>query len=271
MSGGSGSTTTRVELPPFQQREMEFGFGAARNLFQNPPTLFQGSRLAPMSDTTVGSFDLGRQTADQLNQFGGDIRSAFNSSTNMDIAGNPVFQGAADAITSRLNRQFSETLPQITESFASGGAFGGSDQQLAAGRAQAGLHDATAESLAGLATNFFQTQASRSNAALASLPGLIAGQRAGFDLTSEVGAREDTRMQMELDDAIAEFEQGQLAPELALDRFLGRITGDVGQTQAQRGPPPNRLAGAAGGALAGYQVGGPYGALAGGVLGLLVA
>ena len=81
-----------------------------------------------------------------------------------------------------------------------------------------------------------------------------------------VGSAVQNQGQAYLNDDVARHDFTQQQPYTNLNNYLANIQGNVGFSQTQSGSG-SQLGSAAGGALTGYQVGGPYGALIGGALG----
>lgn len=112
--------------------------------------------------------------------------------------------------------------------------------------------------------------------------GTLSPQASQFDWNNidrllGVGSAVQGQSQNILNDAMARYNFGQLAPGNALQQYAGLINGQYGGQQQQTigQPGSNPYAGTAGGALAGYGIGsqigqgyGGYGALLGGLLGL---
>jgi hypothetical protein len=94
-----------------------------------------------------------------------------------------------------------------------------------------------------------------------------------LDLAQLQGAGQmyDTQNQALLNDQINRWNYNQNAPGMALDSLIQRLNGMPGSTQVTQLPDQSRNAGAGaiGGAMAGYQMFGPWGALGGGILGAL--
>lgn len=81
-----------------------------------------------------------------------------------------------------------------------------------------------------------------------------------------VGSAVQNQGQAYLNDDVARHDFTQNQPYANLNNYLANVQGNVGFSQTQSGSG-NQLGAAAGGALTGYQIGGPYGAILGGALG----
>ena len=254
-SNNNSKSTTVADPWSVQQPYLQSGFGGAAGLLGSPPAVYQGPQIAPLSQDTVNSYASGRATADQYGQSSGMITKGFNDALNStDVANNQSYKDSLSSITSNATDNFNRNvLPGLTESYASAGAFGGSDQQLAAGTAAGDLNRGIATAGASLASNYYGIGAGRANTALSNVPGLLLGQGAQYNQLAQVGQQQDTRMQNELTDTIDTFNANQNAPESALDRYIARINGTYGATTTatvpQRSNLSNAALGAAGGAL----------------------
>jgi hypothetical protein len=261
--------TTTTDLPPdFQIPFLERGFELSDLLLRNPPEVFAGPGIAPQSPDTLQALEAGRTAAGDFSQFLPQIFDAFSGSFNTDIASIPEFQNLAGDITSRANRNFrEELLPGITSSFGAAGAFGGSDQALAVARGANRTTDSINESISNLGANFFNTQAASRSAALGALPNLVNANAAPFNLLGNIGGFQDQRAQSELSDVINTFEQQQQAPEDALDRFLARVSGGIGNTSTTSVPTRSATSSGIAGGLGGAAIGAGLGLGFPGILG----
>lgn len=155
--------------------------------------------------------------------------------------------------------------------------------QLAAiGQAQAGLGLNAAQGLGALGGQL-ANQGLQAGSQLAGVGQQVTGQQLAasqlaptlaqqdyLDIAQlrDVGATVENLAGQYQQDAMRRFDFEQQRPELALNNYLQRIGQGGAPFQTQQQPVyQNRTAGALGGALAGYQMAGPWGALAGGLLG----
>ena len=101
------------------------------------------------------------------------------------------------------------------------------------------------------------------------VPQHTALQYGDIDRLANVGASVEDQSQRLIDDAMNRWNFQQQQPWQNLMNYsnvINQLPGGYG-TQTQQGSRGSRLAGIGGGAMTGYQVGGPWGALAGGLLG----
>lgn len=272
MAGGGGKTETTTTKPPaFQEPYLRVGLGESLGLLGSPPEIYGGPGIAPMSQDTASSYDVGRGIAGTL----GGLRTLFNdefrSATNTDIASLPEYQNALGSIRDSFNLNNDRALAQVAESFAPG-AFGGSDMQIAQALTTEASQREFGNAASQLASNFYGIQSTARNNAMANIPGLLLGNQAQYNLLSDVGSRQDLRRQLELEDAIGTFNAYQNQPEEALDRYLARISGNYGSVVTAPSSSPSRISSALSGGLGGAAVGSAIpgiGSLVGGGIGLL--
>ncbi len=122
-------------------------------------------------------------------------------------------------------------------------------------------------------SNQFNAQSNQNaNNAIGQLGGLYGyGSMPGQQMLG-VGAAYDQQNQNNINAAMDRWNFGQNAGWQNLNNFAGVMSGmpsATSSTQTQTQPGGSRAMGALGGAATGFSVGGPWGALAGGVLGLL--
>lgn len=204
----------------------------------------QGSMLASTS----------QQTEDALGQMedrargGSDLTRAAQqqnlATTRGDyLYGGPGFNAAFDAASRRI-------MPQVNSMFAGAGRRGGGLNGVA-------MSQALGDSFAGL----YGQERNNQMQASAMAPGLANQDYFDISQLGEVGSQREQMAQQQLDE-----------PYMRLGRYQGFINPllGAGGTQTQTTPMyRNRASGALGGAMAGGSMFGPWGAAAGGLLGLL--
>lgn len=296
-SSSPSKTTTTTEPPKFIQPFMQYGAQQARALYQTGgPQYYQGNTVVPFSDQTEQALGLTEQRA--LN--GSPVTNAaqdyaartlntaptsqFGSGPNpYGSVNNPyldaTFNKAADSVQNRLESQFA-----------------GSGRNVMASR------PANSDMLSDLATNIYggayeaernrgqhsyeaerdrmaqdlDRQRSTQYAVAGMAPQLANQDYVDLQALTGVGGQVEDLAGRLMEDQAARWDFSQNAPQTNLDNYIARITGAYpGQNATQTTPTyRNRTAGAAGGALAGAQMGsafGPWGtaigAIGGGLLG----
>lgn len=270
-SGGGDSTTT-VLPPSFQIPYIQQGLAASNELLQNPPEVYTGPGVAPLSDDTVASFNMARDTAGVLQGFSTDLLGGFRDALNTDFLNNPAYQASADQLrTDVMSTLSQEILPGLDTQAAALGAFGGTDYLRQQNYATSGALEAVSSGTAQLMRDFYSIESQGRNAALGTATGVSSAIASPVELLAQSGSAQDVRAQAELTDSINTFNAVENAPEAALDRFIARVYGDIGSTSVSEMPSTsNRLGSGIGGAIAGGQIGGPWGALIGGIGGLIL-
>lgn len=279
-SSSSPSRTTTVNEPPaFIQPYMQYGAQQGRALYETGgPQYYGGNTVVPFSEQTENALGRTEQRALQgspVNQAAqGYATRTLNSAPTSQFGGasNPyldaTFNKAADSVQQRLGTQFAGSGRNIEASRAVnadelnnlatglyGGAYESERNRMAQDLSQQRAHQF---GVAGLAP----TLANQDYVDLNALQG-VGGQVE--DLTGRL-----------MEDQAARWDFSQNAPQHNLDNYIARITGGYpGGTQTNTTPTyRNRTSGAAGGAMAGAQMGsafGPWGtaigAIGGGLLG----
>lgn len=227
------------------------------------------------------------------------------TAAGQNLTGNPYLDQQFDHAASRVTDAFNRNVtPQIAAQFSQAGRTGSNAHAGAIGQASGRVSD----SLAGLANQIYggnyQRERDRQLGAAGQLgsQGLQAGgldagvygaqlqqqsnlaglsnQLANQDYTDiyqllGAGGLVEGQDQRVLQDQINRHNFAQTQPYDNLARYLAAIQGNYGGTATSQGTntlaerDPNRFQNALGGAGLGYQLGGPMGALAGGVLGIL--
>jgi hypothetical protein len=240
MGGSSGGGTTRTEPPKYQLPYLERGLGYAQGQYDQN---VGGANVAPLS-----------QQSEQA------LQGIQNQATN-----NPLTSAQQDLATKTLQGGFLGSNPYLDQTFER--AAQATQGQLASQFAGAGRNVDQSQGLRAQQLNDLSTQIyggaysderNRQNQVLGMSPQLQQGAYADYDRLAGVGASREGYQQELLD-----------APGSALDQYLGRVSGNMGQTLIAGGSR-NRASGALGGAMLGSQMGGQYGGwgqLGGGVLG----
>jgi hypothetical protein len=279
-SSSSPSRTTTVNEPPaFIQPYMQYGAQQGRALYETGgPQYYGGNTVVPFSEQTENALGRTEQRALQgspVNQAAQNYATnTLNNTPTSQFGGasNPyldaTFNKAADSVQQRLGTQFAGSGRNIDASRAVnadelsglatriyGGAYESERDRMAQDLSQQRAHQF---GVAGLAPNL----ANQDYVDLQALGG-VGGQVE--DLTGRL-----------MEDQAARWDFSQNAPQSNLDNYIARITGGYpGGTSTNTTPTyRNRTAGAAGGAMAGAQMGsafGPWGtaigAIGGGLLG----
>jgi hypothetical protein len=280
-SGGGGKTqtaTTTSEPPKYLQPFLQQGMQGAQSLYQQgPQQYYPGQTVVGFSPeteqalgmqtqrATTGSPVMGAANQFAANTLGGEQPLTFGGATNPHL--DATFNRGADQIMNRLKTDFAGSgrntgaaMPVAGEqlgSFANdlyGGDYQNERNRMAA---EIGQNQNAQLSVLGMA------------------PGLAQADYNDIDRLSQVGQAREDLTGREYEDAANRWDFGQNAQGTALDQYLSRLQGYPGGVASSSTPIyRNQSAGALGGAMAGYQLGnqfgyGGYGALAGGLLGMM--
>ena len=277
--GGSGGNSgiTRVEPPSYQLPYLQEGLGYARGLFgEGGPEQYTGNTVVPFAPQTEQALGL---MADRATQ-GSPVIDAAQGYVQRGLS-TPVTSEFGGATNPYLDATFNRAAQQSRNVLSSEFARGGRNIDASA--------PARADMLTDLASKIYApAYESERNRQLQDVTSQRANQMGMLSYASPlaeadyrdiaalrgVGAEVEGLSGQYIDDARSRFNYEQMRPEAALDAYLGRISGNLGQTQIGPKMERNRGAGALGGAATGASIGsyfGPWGtaigAVGGGVLG----
>lgn len=227
-SSSGGSQTTRLEPPKYQLPYLERGLGYAQNQFNTG-----GTPVVP---------------------FAGETERGLTGITDMATAGNPITGNANNLASQTLSGGFLGSNPYLDQTFNQAAL--ATQNQLASQFAGSGRNIEASQGLRSqqlndLATNIYggayDAERNRQNQVLGMSPQLGQAAYTDFDrLIGVGGAREGLAQEY------------ASAPGRNLDEFLGRVSGNMGQTSTTP-QYRNRAAGAIGGGMFGAQLGNQLG------------
>ena len=189
-----------------------------------------------------------------------------------DVYRNPYVREMGRGMVGDIKQSLmSDVLPEISDRYRRGGAFGGSKENLAVGRAVEGATRQMQRGLTDLYGGAYGQGLQAMGTGLGALPGLVQTGRAPVEMMSQVGGAQRGMTQDLIDAAMRKHQFQQMEPYERLQRYSGTVQGQNWGSE-QLGPKKkgSGLAGAAGGAMMGAKVGsmfGPVGTVAGGLLG----
>jgi len=255
MAQSQGSTTTRVEPPKFAEPYLQQGLqGAQALLNQGGPTQYPGQTVIPFSQPTQQGLAMQQQRA---------------------AMGSPVNASAQGLAVNTMNGGFLNSNPYLDATFQRGAQQIGNQMDTLyarSGRDLVASAPARGEALASYATQLYggqyQNERGLMNQAMAMAPGLANQDYIDTAQMRDVGSAVENLAQQQALDAQRRYDFEQQRPELALNQYLGRVSGQIQPYQNTTQPYyQNRGAGALGGAIAGGQMWGAPGAIIGGLLG----
>jgi hypothetical protein len=289
MGGGAPEapeqTTTIQKSEPWDEQKgyLKTGFAKAQDatLNKGPAQYFPGSTVVPFSPETNAALNF--QTQRALN--GSPVQTAANQQLSDTLSGN-YFGGfnsyyqdptQSPAFNAQFESAARKIMPMVDSSFESAGRFNSGLAQQAKTQA---LSDAFANQfMQDKQMQLADYQAERQNQLRGMLfaPQMLQQDYVDAAKLAEVGAQKEALSGQYLAEDIDRFNYNQTKDQQNVANFLSLINGNYGgsvssfstgpaQTAASGGNP---IGGALGGALAGGSAFGPWGALGGGVLGLL--
>lgn len=267
-------------LGPEQKALFDVAFPYAQKYASTPLQMYGGSGVVGLNPTEVQAAEMmkaGGAMGGQLGTAAGQAQAKLlDPSFMLDPASNEYLQRANAVTTQDITRNLTENvLPQVRQgSTQAGGMYsGGSSREgiaegLAIGRTSSAISDAITRAnydayfkgLGGL------------QGAIAQNPNVQAQQLFDPAVLSAVGGQERALEQAKVDEAIRNFYTQQALPFIQAQELMSLIQGmpggkTVSTTTGAVPPGPNKLQGAAGGALAGAGAGstfGPVGTIVGG-------
>jgi hypothetical protein len=242
-SKSGGNQTTRTEPPKYQLPYLERGLGYAQDQYSRTGSI---PNVAPLSSEST-------QALDHITQ-----RANYNPITGaqQDLATKTMqggFLGSNPYLDATFNKAALATQNQLASQFAGSGR----NVEASEGLRSQQLNDLATQVYGGA----YENERNRQNQVLGMSPQLQQGAYADYDRLAGVGASREGYQQELLD-----------APGQALDQYLNRVSGNMGQTLINSGSR-NRGAGVLGGGMMGAQMGGqfgPWGSLIGGIGGGLL-
>jgi hypothetical protein len=224
-----------MEPPKYQLPYLQRGLEEAGSIYGQERG---GNNIAPLSPETQESWDLGAARA----RGGSPVTGAAQDLATKTLQGG--FMGANPYLDATFDRAALQTQNQLASQF------GGAGRNV---EASEGLRSQQLNDLAtGIYGGAYDSERNRMQDAMGMAIPLANQDYTDIGQLGQVGAGREGYAQEQLD-----------APGTALDRYLGRVTGNMGQnTYASQSR--NRAAGAVGGGMLGYQAGNMLGSYMGG-------
>jgi hypothetical protein len=226
MGGSSGGATTTQGPPKWQLPYIQQGFQGAQQQYQNG-----GTTVVPFSNETESAL---QGTAARAQGGSPGVQAAQNVNTQTINGG---FLGSNPWLDQTFNRAALATENQLASQFAGHGR----NVQASEGLRSQQLNDLAT----GIYGGAYDSERNRQQQAISQAPGLANQDYVDLGQLANVGGQRE---------ALAQQQANQ--PGQALDQYLGRVTGSVGQSSYQ---PYNRAGGAIGGAMLGSQIAGQMG------------
>lgn len=269
-SGGGDSTTTTVqELSPEQRAILKPVIPEVTKFATNPPTDYQGSRVAPFNQTQLQAqgllTDAATGSAQDFTNYLLSNQQRINE-IGLNPLSNPALPGLLEAgirpLTENLTQQ---VLPNVRSQAVAGGQYGGSRQGIAEGLASQGYFNAAQDVVSRVLGDAYSTGLENATRAQALGPAVLSSTAYPASLLSAVGEQQYGQEQAQLTDTIQRYFNEQLLPFLAAREAAGVAFGiPSGITSTDASLPASGssgvlqgFGGAATGAALGTMVGGP--------------
>lgn len=269
MGGSTRTQTSTQELDPAVRPYVQYGLSEAQRLYQTEtPEYYPGQTFTGPSAQTQQALTAAQQRA----VMGSPLLPAAQQQSLATIqgqylGGNPFFQGAFQPAAQAAQQQYFDALQQARSGASRAGRYG---SQAALGleeRAGGQLAQSLANTAGQLAFQNYESERGRQQAMLGAAPALAAADYADIERLAQAGQTAEGYQQAALQADINRFNFLQGLPQNQLNQYLSAVYGSPRGSVTTTPVYMNRGAGAIGGALAGSQIAGPYGAIIGGLLG----
>lgn len=231
--------TTTMSAPwTVQQPFLQQGFQEAQRLYGlGGPQYFQGSTVAPLSDTTnralsgIENYGMNNAQLGQANNYFQGVLGGNFLNSNPYLDG--MYNNAANAVT----RQFNESvLPGVSARFGMSGRSGSQGMQNAVGSA----YDALGRNLSGMAANLYgnnyANERQMQQQAGQFMPNLAQANFGALSNVLDAGQIRDQQAQKQLSDQVQRFQFEQQRPYQNLSTYLGNVGGGYGSSSQTRSP-----------------------------------
>lgn len=273
MSGGGGQSTQSSGPPAWMQPHLESFINRSTAVADQPYTPYTGQRTADLNpfQTSAMSGIYGRAMggAQDVNAARGEATKSLQGGY-LSPESNPYLSGMVNKAMGDVTKNYSTAVAPMTDaSFARKGAFGGSAwaDQVAGNQKQ------MTDQLGGIANDMYggnyENERRRMTQYASMVPTLANQDYIDANALMGVGDKLQNYNQGLLDTQYGQFKEAQNYPVQQLDIIRQALGLPVGTTSTSTQPSGSKLSGAAGGAMVGSQLAGPWGAIGGGLLGLL--
>ena len=236
--GGGGSQVTRVEPSTVAEPFLRGLYTDARNLYNTGgPQVFTGQTFAQPSATTLTGENLALANAlgpqsQLINQLGAAQQFALAGPAN--LASNPFLSDAADAATRPLFTQAQGLLQQARRDANRAGQLGGDRQAILEQGVIGDYLQKAGDIRSRMFSDAYSDALSNQAKAIGLAPQSIAQFAGPAQSLMTLGARQEARDQMAIDDARRIFEAQQARPFENLARYQSIVSGgDLGRTMSQ--------------------------------------
>ena len=236
---GSVQTIQSNEPPAFQQPFLQTGFDRALEQLDSPPDYFPGSTVVPFAPQTETAL----QGVEQRATAGSPLTAAgqqgiLETATGSYLGENPALQGAIDAASRGMARNYQEAVaPGIDSQFSGAGRYGSNQLQTAQDTAQENLATGLRDLSSQLAYRDYGAERENMLKAAMAAPTMAAIDYTDLAQLERVGATREGQAADDIQDAINRFNFDQTKDEDALRRYMTLVAGgEFGSRQTATEP-----------------------------------
>lgn len=260
-----------TQIDPTIQGYRDYGLEESKRLYQGDmPSYYPGQTYVDPSQQTQEAL-----AAMQARAMGGSGLTTAAKNTAMQtleggfLGGNPFFEGAFKPAAEAAQRSFMDSIGQLNSSASTAGRYGSNAMNNLQNRAMDSYSNSLTNTAGQLAYQNYDAERARQQAMVSAAPALANQDYYDINQLYQAGQAAEGYQNMALQDDINRWNYEQNLPQAKLDRFLQNVYGAPGGQITTQPLYRNQGAGILGGALAGYQMFGPWGAAAGGLLGAM--
>lgn len=270
MSQQPKTMTTVNQIDPTIQPYLKGGLAEAERLYGKPAEYYPGATYVGPSQPTEASILARTNRAIQGSPISAAGREGMMNTISGDyLGGNPFFQGAFQGAAQAAGREYNQAVNQALSNASRAGRYGSGAMNTALGSANMAFANALSNTAGDLAYRNYATEREMQNRAISGAPAYAAYDYADINELEKAGVTKESYDELALRDAMNRWNFYQNLPKEQLREYMGYVFG--APTGSVTSNPVYRNTGASilGGAGTGYTIGGPAGAVIGGLLGLL--
>ena len=280
--GGGGTQVTRSEPSAIQKPFLQDVYSQAQQQFQRGPMQpFPGSYTAAPSDAQLlGEDMLKAASAGQAAAVQGSLFPSFQNAlmSPAQAFSDPMLQSSLAASLRPLERGASRLLTQARRDANAAGQLGGTRRGILEGQVIGDYLQQASDAASKLYGSVYGDITKSRAATLGLTPQILSAFTTPAQTQLAAGGLDQARRQAALDEQRQKFEFQQQAPAAALNQYANIVAGSIlpgSTTVTGSGGGGSALSRGLGGAMTGGSLAstlgftGPYGAIAGGILGLL--
>lgn len=260
-----------TQIDPTIQGYRDYGLEESKRLYQgDTPSYYPGQTYIDPSQQTQDALAAMQNRAMQGNPLNAAAQNAaLQTIQGGFLGGNPFFEGAFKPAAEAAQRSFMDSMNQINSSASSAGRYGSNAMGNLQNRGMDSYATALTNTAGQLAYQNYDAERSRQQAMIGASPALANQDYYDIGKLYEAGQTAEGYQERALADDINRYNYEQNLPQAKLDQYLKNVYGAPGGSITTQPLYRNQGANFLGGAMAGYEMFGPWGALGGGLLGLL--